>query len=87
VYSHPVLVPEGFRAGQDEIRTVRDVPADVVRQTAVGKGHVVSGFQDGDLGLAVYTAGPGGGGGSGGNPADDQDFLYFAMGYGTHFNS
>jgi hypothetical protein len=87
VHRHPVLVPEGFRAGQDEIRTIRDVPADVVRQTAVGEGHVVPGFQDGDLCLAVYPAGPGGGGGPGGYPADDEDFLYFAMGYGTHLNS
>jgi hypothetical protein len=45
------------------------------------------GFQDGDLCLAVYPAGPGGGGGPGGYPADDEDFLYFAMGYGTHLNS
>jgi len=61
--------------GDDEqVLAVLDVTADVIRQAAVGKGHVAVLFKDDDFGALAQATGPGGGRHAGGDATDDDDF-------------
>lgn len=50
-----------------------DLPADVVRQTAVGEGHVLAAFQHDDLGVVIEASGTGGATHAPGDTADDHE--------------
>ena len=75
--SYTPLVKAGLKAGrglQRQIALFRDLPTDIVRQAAIGKGDVLSPLKYDDLRLFIQPAQPRGSGSPSGHTAYDQYF-------------
>ena len=74
---HPHVEPEpsveGVGGLQQQRRPFFDHPAHVVRQAAVGVGHVTAAFDDGDVGVLEQATQPRGRAHAAGDPSDDDD--------------
>jgi hypothetical protein len=71
------VVREALRGLHQQRRPFSDVPADVVRHSAVREGDVLITFQDDDLRGLGQSAGAGGGGHPSGHTTDDDDLPGF----------
>ena len=64
-------VAEPLGRGDQQLASVGDHAADVVRQPAVGEGDVAASLEDEDFGVFIHAAEPRGARGAPGHAADD----------------
>ncbi len=70
---HVEAALEALRCLQQQGIPIRDIPPDVIRQTAVGEAHELAPLEHHDLRLFAQTAGTGGGGRPPGHTTHNQD--------------